>query len=233
MSSFYDDFREYTDPAKRVGWYDLLDQHLKYSFVEEMVLVEDSVVDLGSGLGDLSKFLADNGHTGEYIGVEKDVSLLQTSQNLHPGKNFHLQDFTKVPFHKADIAVCIGGLLSEDVITLKSVLGLLANYPKFILIGLSAEATSSLCFEPHLVTIPTGENTIRLNTSEIAVVHNCYPRRSPIQRLQDLICADSDLKYPDESVARAFYGLGEKDKALRILKNCKTELASAMLAAWE
>ena len=47
MNSFYDDFRIYTDPAKRVGWYDKLDQDLKFAFVAEMVDDTDSVLDLG------------------------------------------------------------------------------------------------------------------------------------------------------------------------------------------
>ncbi len=230
MNSFYDDFRLYKDDAKRVGWYDKLDQDLKFAFVAEMVEESASVLDLGSGLGDLSRFLAERGHIGSYKGVEKDEALFLRSQERYPELEFHHQDFTEPPSHHADIAICVGGLLSAESVSLDAVLAFLESYSMFILIGISDTSTSSLRFEPSFVGIPASKRTLSLNDNEVAILHNCSPRLSPLERLNRLI---SSQTYPEESIARALYGVGEKSLALERLRGCKTELAMAMVAAWE
>ena len=229
MNSFYDDFRLYKDSAKRVGWYDKLDQDLKFAFVSEMVSAHESILDLGSGLGDLSRFLSERGHIGSYLGVEKDKILLDASRALYPDLHFFHQDFTEAPYHPADIAICVGGLLSGESVSLEKVLAFLNTYPKFILIGISEKSTSSLRFEPNFVGIPA-ERSVKLNENEAAILYNCEPKLTPIQRLEGLISKGS---YPDESVARALYGLGEKKQALKLLQNCQSELAKAMMSAWQ
>ena len=233
MNSFYDDFCAYTDSAKRVGWYDKLDQELKFALVSEMVGINDSVLDLGSGLGDLSRFLSERGHVGNYIGIEKDAALFRASSMLYPDLQLFRQDFMEAPFHEADIAICVGGLLSADTLSLESVLAFLKTYPTYILIGISEKSTSSLRLEKSFVGIPDtldGQTIIKLNDNEVAILHNCKPRTTPIQRLENQISAHS---YPAESVARALYALDKKERAIELLRECESELSRAMLSAWQ
>ncbi|GEM_PF-5613021 len=233
MSSFYDEFGFHDDPAKRVGWYDQLNQDLKFAFVEELLASfspNPNIVDLGCGLGDFFAFLTQRGFKGNYLGIDNDPSLLSAAKIKHPNAPFINQSFTEAPFHDAQIAVCIGGLLSTSPPTLEKMLDILGRYPAFVLIGLSTSGSSSVIFEESFVGIPPGEKVVKLSHDEVAIVHQLRCKYSPKERLEKLIF---NGEYSKESIARAFFAIGQRDDALEHLEGCRSELADAMRSAWK
>ncbi len=82
--SYYDELARASDRARRVGWESVAMQRLRFEAVRRSLGPGEAVLDLGAGLGDLGRYLAEHGHTGTYVGVERDPALVASAQALVP-----------------------------------------------------------------------------------------------------------------------------------------------------
>lgn len=229
-SSFYDAFSVFEDDAKRVGWYDLLDQHLKFECVFEAMGNVRSVVDLGSGLGDLIGYLRGRGYTGDYIGIEIDPKLIEGAREKYPNEHFKNLDFLLAPLPQVEIGVSIGGLVSSKEMSYQLMEKCLGHFKKSVLIGVFETANVTLVLEDDFVGMPDNSWIHRLNMNEGVQLFGVKLHRDPKMRLEDVIKRGD---YPLESIARAYYLLGDKESALLLLGKCTTKLGRTMLGVWK
>lgn len=107
---YYDELARASDRARRVGWESLAMQAARYRAVSERVGVDESVLDLGAGLGDLGRHLLAVGHRGAYLGIERDAALLAEAARLEPRVAVEAGDVLTCE-HRADVVVALGTLV--------------------------------------------------------------------------------------------------------------------------
>jgi len=106
----------YEDPVKAVGWLTESTQNLRFSILS---LVGDlnntSILDCGCGLGDLHAYLAQDGQTPDYNGIDISQNMIQRARSRHPGVAFDHGDFLDLPPEPTYDYVLASGALSYRV----------------------------------------------------------------------------------------------------------------------
>lgn len=121
---YFDKIRQYgTDSALSVGWTD----YLQVLLFEKISLLLGSIgpygrcslLDVGCGLGDYSRYLSDHGYRGiDYTGIDIMPSMIEIARKKYPQKKFFVADFSDESFAgEFDFIICSGAL---NIITEKS-----------------------------------------------------------------------------------------------------------------
>lgn len=108
--AYYDELARASDTARRVGWESVAMQHRRFAAVAARLGRDESVLDLGAGLGDFGRYLAAHGHRGAYLGIERDASLLAAGLVMEPRVALHAGDLFACEL-RADVVVAIGALV--------------------------------------------------------------------------------------------------------------------------
>ncbi|MCX7677985.1 MAG: class I SAM-dependent methyltransferase [Spirochaetes bacterium] len=102
--------------AGAVGWTDylqiLLFEKISLLFSSRNSSERFSVLDVGCGLGDFSRFLRDHGYRiVEYVGIDIMPEMVRLARQKYPQERFLIGDFINVTFsRKFDYAICSGAL---------------------------------------------------------------------------------------------------------------------------
>ena len=81
-------YKDYGIDVKSVGWSSEYGQEVRFEILCDHVSKGDSVLDIGSGFGDLYNFLQENNITSDYLGIDLNKEYTQISQNKYPTANF-------------------------------------------------------------------------------------------------------------------------------------------------
>lgn len=119
MSSYYEELAASVEQAQRDGWRHRLEQWLRFEVVLRGLDVERGarIVDLGSGTGELYRYLSAWG-PALYLGVEQRKEAVEEARAHHEGGRFLQADFSDLrvdeqgPF---DYAVAIGTMVDGAV----------------------------------------------------------------------------------------------------------------------
>ncbi len=147
--------REYgIDSARAVGWTEYLQvilfEKLSRLFSPLDLRSEYTLLDVGSGLGDLVQYLREHGYANlVYHGVDIMPGMVRASRKKYPGTSFHQADFYSPDFSQTyDFIVCSGAL---NIIVAKSLNGAEAYVWNFIRkmydLSLKGCAFNLLCLE--------------------------------------------------------------------------------------
>jgi len=82
--TYYASLQSHPDPARIVGWESRLAQLTRFAIAAHFVRPGDRVLDLGAGLGDLSRYLAINSPQAKVIGFEVHPPFLRRARELDP-----------------------------------------------------------------------------------------------------------------------------------------------------
>lgn len=108
--SFYDEHIDtYAAGPRAVGWSDERSQQARFA---ALCTVGDlngcSVLDVGSGLGDLSKYLGDRYANVRYTGVDINPRYIERTRQLYPDASFEVADFAEYGGGPFDYVVASG-----------------------------------------------------------------------------------------------------------------------------
>lgn len=96
--------------ARSVRWGNLHDQQKRFAVLSQvMPLHGKSVLDVGSGLGDLYKYFLKQGIEVDYTGIDIVREFVEVSQAKYPQATFLHQDIFEVK-QRYDVVICSGGL---------------------------------------------------------------------------------------------------------------------------
>lgn len=91
-------FREEGSSARGLDWKSAEAQHLNFAALLSMMLDQNaSLLDVGCGLAHLHDFLAANGYTGSYTGIDVSPLLIAEAQKRCPGLDLRLHDLLSDP----------------------------------------------------------------------------------------------------------------------------------------
>jgi len=110
-SDYYGELFAHPDPARAVGWESAAAQATRFEVVRRFVAPGDSVLDLGAGLGDLGRYLAACGWSGDYLGIERDPRLIARGLARTPPVALRHADFLVDPLPTAAVVAAIGVLV--------------------------------------------------------------------------------------------------------------------------
>lgn len=114
---YYAALRGHADPARRVGWRGRLGQAARYEAAIAVIKTGETVLDLGCGLADLSRYLTASGVTVNYHGVDSDPTMVAAARTRHPGVQIDVRDYAYDPLPAADVVVAVGALVSGAALT--------------------------------------------------------------------------------------------------------------------
>lgn len=93
-NQYYNSFKDY-DRQEIVAWSTTGSQERNFSLVEKNINSGDSLLDYGCGIGDLLKYLEDNGkNLSDYIGLDINNKFIQFAKKSYPDNKF--KKITKV-----------------------------------------------------------------------------------------------------------------------------------------
>lgn len=96
-----------------VGWLRPESQRVRFEHLTAIAELESlSVLDVGSGLGDLYPYLRQRGHTGDYVGVDALPEMVARAQALHPEARFLCADINDDEVRIEADVVLASGLLT-------------------------------------------------------------------------------------------------------------------------
>lgn len=100
-------------PARRMGWRNALERHVRFEVVRHLIKTHESLLDLGAGDVQLGRHLRACGWKGRYIAVESFS---------HPWTDFEnaeliRRDFREISLPDADLVVAIGTMVGNTEAT--------------------------------------------------------------------------------------------------------------------
>ena len=115
--AYYREFLDHDEDARKVSWRARYDQELRFEQLLEVVddsLTGYSLLDLGCGLGDLRRYLAQTGREGvEYVGVDIVPEMIEAARARDPEGEYVCCDVLRedpAPGRRFDVVVCSGAL---------------------------------------------------------------------------------------------------------------------------
>ena len=118
MTDYYASLASHPDPARQVGWESRLAQLTRFAAVAATLRPEDAVVDVGAGLGDLTRYLAHTHPRARCTGVEARPAFVARAACMAPPVTLtlgRLGDGLTLP--EADVVVAIGALVDGRPLT--------------------------------------------------------------------------------------------------------------------
>jgi ubiquinone/menaquinone biosynthesis C-methylase UbiE len=95
---YADSFNANTAPHLAVGWGSRESQTLRFKILEAIGIQSDStILDIGSGLGDLLEHLRDQNFTGRYVGVDATEQMATAAKARFPDTDFLHRDVLDLP----------------------------------------------------------------------------------------------------------------------------------------
>lgn len=104
--------KEWGPVQKSLGWFKGR-QKYRFNFLREIdgLGINDSILDVGCGYGDLSAYLKEMGWKGKYCGIDIVPGLIEIAREKYPDEEFHLIDLQIQKFSKKyDWIFCSGAL---------------------------------------------------------------------------------------------------------------------------
>ena len=101
------------EPARKMGWRNALERHVRFEVVRQLIKPHESLLDLGAGDGQLGRYLRACGWQGRYTAVESFP---------HPWTDFEnaeliRRDFRDIELPNADLVVAIGTMVGNTEAT--------------------------------------------------------------------------------------------------------------------
>ncbi len=96
--------REYGSDDARVIWNSRFSQEQRFEVLLQVGdLNRASILDVGCGLGDFSRYLANRGISyGSYLGIDINPDMLDAAQEKYPGINCQCRDILGNPFKEGE-----------------------------------------------------------------------------------------------------------------------------------
>lgn len=115
ISNYYDSkFVKYGSDLKTIGWSNKDDQQLRFSYLLKNInLKNKSILDVGCGFGDLSKFISKKTRSNfRYLGIDISRNIINYAKNNNKKKNiiFKHSDLDSLRERRFDICVASGSL---------------------------------------------------------------------------------------------------------------------------
>jgi hypothetical protein len=108
---YYGELAAHPDPARAVGWESRAAATCRYVAACAELRPGDEVLELGAGLGDFGRFLAERSLAVAYRGLERDPRLITRAHAMAPPVNLELGDLFSAAPRSADLVVAIGALV--------------------------------------------------------------------------------------------------------------------------
>ena len=105
--------KKHDDPSKAVGWFSQFSQNIRFTNLSLIAdLNNTTVLDAGSGLGDLFGFLDSQDLDLDYLGIDNCLCMIQKARSRFPGIKFQKKDFRSMSNQSFEY-VLASGLLSH------------------------------------------------------------------------------------------------------------------------
>lgn len=112
MTQYYQELASHPDDARIVGWESRLAQLVRYEVVRSLMQPQESLLDLGAGIGDLARYLGHTHAEATYSGIEARAEFVSRALTKEPPVVLSCGEaFPEAPVIKADIVAVIGALV--------------------------------------------------------------------------------------------------------------------------
>jgi|GEM_PF-1878160 len=118
MTNYYNELASHPDDARVVGWESRLAQLVRFEAVRTLIQPNETVLDLGAGLGDFARYLTQSRLGCHYSGIEARQEFVARALQKSPPVMLKCSDaFADTATEEADVVAVVGALVDGRPLT--------------------------------------------------------------------------------------------------------------------